>query len=507
MKDIKIEKFNSVHFRIICKDQSVAMELYEHFSFPVEGAKFMPAFKAKLWDGIQHMYNLQTKLIYVGLYEYIIDFAKKSGYSIEDNSEIEKNSHISMKDIEDYIKNVIKPHSNGVPIEVRDYQINAIFHSVVNKRCVLLSPTSSGKSLILYSIIRYLLDHDLVERVLFIVPSISLLSQIRSDFNDYSSVNGWDVDDNCHSVFAGADKDDYSKQVIFSTWQSLQKMHPQYYKGIEKNGKRIGGFDGIFVDETHTMVGKVLTSILEKANEVLYRIGCTGTLYSGKANKLLVEGLTGAAFVTTTTNNLMKNGQVANLNIKCLVLKYSEEKRKIFKGTEYADEMKFIASYTPRNQFIAKLANSFKENSLLLVAQVEHGRILSEMLEKMGHQQVFFLHGNVSPEIRESVRQRIEKLEGAIIVATYGVFSTGINVRNLHHLIFSSPSKSRVRVLQSLGRLLRLFTNKDGCTLYDVIDDLSWKSTQNHTMKHFAERINYYNEEKFKYKIIPVEMK
>jgi len=311
---IYISKYNSVFLKIVC-EPAIGMELQNHFSFLVDGYQFMPAYKAKLWDGRLRLYNIGTGLIYGGLHWYILEFFRISGYEYIDNSNIQRND-ISIDDIQKYIVDVIDPHSNGRPIELRDYQILAVHHAVCEKRCVLVSPTSSGKSLILYSIIRYLLDMGMIGRALFIFPSISLVSQMRADFVDYSTKSGWNVDANCHSVFAGQDKDDYGKRIVFTTWQSIYQLRPQYFNGTEMNGTRMGGFDAIITDECHGIVGKSLTTIYEKAHNMEYRMGATGTLQGAKAHKLVIEGLTGKEYVTTTTAVLMKNKHVAELKIK-----------------------------------------------------------------------------------------------------------------------------------------------------------------------------------------------
>ena len=126
--------------------------------------------------------------------------------------------------------------------------------------------------------------------------------------------------------------------------------------------------------------------------------------------------------------------------------------------------------------------------------------------QELHDRKVFFVYGGVDANEREKIREITEKQKNAVIVASYGTFSTGINIRNLHNIIFSSPSKSKIRVLQSIGRGLRLGDNKTQCKLYDIADDLTYKNKQNFTLRHFMERINIYNEEEFDYKIHRIKL-
>jgi superfamily II DNA or RNA helicase len=168
----------------------------------------------------------------------------------------------------------------------------------------------------------------------------------------------------------------------------------------------------------------------------------------------------------------------------------------------YKDEIDFLIANSKRNRFICNLAGTRKGNTLVLYTYVEkHGKILYDLIrDKYPGRKVFFVHGKVEAEEREEVRHITENETDAIIVASYGTFSTGINIRNLHNAIFASPSKSVIRVLQSLGRLLRLGENKTEATLYDISDDLRYKSYTNFTLKHYEERIKIYNNEKFTFK-------
>jgi superfamily II DNA or RNA helicase len=373
--------------------------------------------------------------------------------------------------------------------------VDAFVHAMQRRRALLLSPTASGKSLIIYLIIRQLIDYQNLKG-LIIVPTTSLVEQLYKDFYDY----GWEAEEYVHRIYQGKDKVSI-KPLIISTWQSLYQMPKEYFEE----------FDYIMGDEAHLFKAQSLTKILTSANKTKYRIGLTGTLDGSKTHKLVLEGLFGQVKKVTTTKELMDNKQVSDFEIKCLVLKHPEELCKAMREYTYQEELGYLIMNTERNKFIKNLAVSLKENTLILYQMVEkHGQLLYNMIletEKLGNRKVFFIHGGTSTDDRETVRAIMEKENDAIIVASYGTFSTGINIRNLHNIIFASPSKSRVRNLQSIGRGLRNSEGKSIATLYDIADDLTYKKHMNFTLKHFVERVKIYKGEQFSFKVYKIGLK
>jgi superfamily II DNA or RNA helicase len=244
---------------------------------------------------------------------------------------------------------------------------------------------------------------------------------------------------------------------------------------------------------------------MTKLHHAKYRFGFTGTLDGTQTHKWVLEGLFGPSYKVTRTDELMRQGHLSQLDIQCLILKHHP---KTFET--YNDEIEYLISHDQRNNFIKNLALDLKGNTLVLFQRVEsHGAILYEKINKnkSENHKVFFVHGGVNAEERELVREITERENNAVIVASYGTFSTGINIKNLHNVIFASPSKSRIRNLQSIGRVLRKGKGKVKATLYDISDDCSTKSRRNYTLNHFIERIKIYNEEKFNYDIITIQLK
>jgi superfamily II DNA or RNA helicase len=222
----------------------------------------------------------------------------------------------------------------------------------------------------------------------------------------------------------------------------------------------------------------------------------------------VIEGLFGPVYKVTDTKNLMDMELLSKLSIDCILLDYDDKVKKQNARMKYFEELEWLVTNEDRNNFIANMAKSLKGNTLILFQLVEkHGKHLNKLIEKMcPDHQVFFVYGGTDVHDRESIRKIAEENENAIIVASYGTFSTGISIRRLHNIIFASPSKSRIRVLQSIGRQLRKSEHKDLARLYDIGDNLSWKTWKNHTLKHFLERMKLYNTERFDYKSIKIRI-
>ena len=475
---ITISKVNEVYAKIHC-ERGEAMELSEYFTFYVPGYKFMPAFRNKIWDGKIRLFNTQNHTIDYGLMPYIEKFCHEREYLIEYDASVDLADEFSENEADEFIAKLKLPH------EVRDYQKKAFIYAIRNRRGLLVSPTASGKSLIIYLITRYLKGKTLI-----IVPTISLVSQMFKDFKDY----GLDSETYMHKITAGADKDS-NKPIIVSTWQSIYKMPKEWF----------AQFDLVIGDEAHLFKSKSLIEIMTKLHHAKYRFGFTGTLDGTQTHKWVLEGLFGPSYKVTRTDELMQQGHLSQLDIQCLVLKHPPQKFET-----YEDEIQYLISHEQRNKFITNLTLDLKGNSLLLFSRVEaHGAVLFNQINtnKRGDRKVFFIHGGVDTEERELVREITERENSAIIVASYGTFSTGINIRNLHNVIFASPSKSRIRNLQSIGRVLRKGKNKTKAVLYDISDDCTCNSRKNYTLNHLIERIKIYNEENFNYEIITIQLK
>jgi superfamily II DNA or RNA helicase len=476
-----ITKVNEVYMQIE-SEAVIRQELHDFFSFAVPGAKFMPAFKNRMWDGKINLFNTMTKELYLGLLPYVEHFAVERDYSIEASEEINAQENFSLNEGKEYISNL------KLKLIPRDYQTDAFVHCIRNHRGLIVSPTASGKSFIIYLLAEYY-----QKKTLLIVPTISLVHQMRSDFIEYGM-----HEDDIHIIMSGEEKTT-DRSVVISTWQSIYKMRKDYF----------ADFDVVIGDECHQFKAKSLTSIMTKLVNCKYRFGFTGTLDGTETNKLVLEGLFGKAKQFVKTKELIDSDHLSAFKIKCLVLKHTDEEKKLASKMNYQNEMDYIVGHNRRNKFIQNLTISLNGNTLLLFQYVDkHGKILYDMISKKVEEgrKVFFVYGGTDADTRENIRSITENETNAIIIASYGTFSTGINIRNLHNIIFASPSKSRIRNLQSIGRGLRKGEAKDKAVLFDISDDLRHKAKVNYTLNHFAERVKIYNSEEFEYKIYNINL-
>lgn len=490
MADVVVSLKDYSMLQVNC-ERGVAAELSDYFSFFVPGYKFMPAYKNKAWDGKIRLFNALAGELNAGLFVYLVEFCKDRQYTI-DIEETDYGFPFAEKKINRDLLPDFYTHLK-LPYEVREYQHDAISTALDRHRAVLVSPTGSGKSLILYCLMRHVLGTE-KGKILVIVPTTGLVEQMYKDFADY----GYDVENKVHRIYSGKDKTT-KKRVIISTWQSIYKFPKAWFEQ----------FDAVFGDECHGFKSKSLSSIMNKSTEAKYRFGLTGTLDGTQTHKLVLEGLFGPVYEVTQTKKLQDDGTLAPLDITVLMLTYADNTRENFGNRTYQDEIDFIIKHDKRNKFIRNLALNQKGNTLVLFQRVEkHGEVLFNLIRDKAEEgrKVFFVAGKVDTDDREAIRQIVETQNNAIIVASLGTFSTGINIRNLHNIVFASPSKSQIKVLQSIGRGLRKSDDGSTTQLFDLADDLHWKTRKNFTLLHSAERVKIYNKQQFTYKIVKVDI-
>lgn len=500
MSTITITKINDVWAKITSEDTSVMYELEDYFAFYAPNYKFHPKFKHRMWDGKIRLFSPHIGKLYVGLIPYLYSFCKMNKYTINQTDTNEtlyhSNELITSDTLDSYVKSLTITNEYGKLISPYSEQLSALHSCVSSGRRTILSPTASGKSLIIYLICRWFLDHKLEDndKILIIVPTTGLVRQLNHDFGDYSmNDNGFTATNQVHEIMAGKDK--YSDANIYcSTWQSIAKMPANYFSQ----------FKMVICDEVHLATAKSIKSIMEKCTNTLGRFGFTGTLDGIKSNKLTIEGLFGIVDQITTTAKLMAQGKISKLDISVLQLKYSNAECSTSKELDYPNEMKFISSHSARNIFTANLIHSRKGNSLTLVNHVKHGKLLYDMCSKLnvdGSKQIFFVSGSMKVDERDRIRKLLDTHDNIDIIATYGVFSTGMNAPNIHHVIFGSSSKGMIRVLQTIGRGLRKHKSKLITRLYDIVDDLQYKRYKNYALKHALERIKIYHAQEFKFNL------
>lgn len=471
--------------RVRC-DPGLAQEISDYFTFFVPGYKFMPKFRNKMWDGKIRLFNPYNGLLYVGLLPRLTKFCKDRSYQLDVPDVLSKDTDFNLDQALEWIQKL------NPTLKPRDYQVDAFVHSIKKRRSLLLSPTASGKSFIIYLLIRYFSVPTLV-----VVPTTSLVNQMFGDFEDY----GFDSEQYVHRIYSGHDKNT-NKPVVVTTWQSVYQLPKKWFDR----------FQLVIGDEAHTFKAKSLTTLMTKLTSCPYKVGLTGTLDGTETNKLVLEGLFGSVFNVITTKELMDRGDVAKLKIEGLVLQYPDEIRKLFHSgknakTSYDEEIKYLIGNEARNKFLKNLALSLKGNTFVMYRFVkEHGEILYNMIKESTDRPVYFVSGGVDTDEREEIRKLLEGHTDSIVVCSIGTFSTGVNVKNLHNIILAHPGKGRIKLLQSIGRGLRLHESKEFISLYDLCDDISWKSKENHTLRHFVDRVKIYVEQQFNYRIHKIRL-
>ena len=475
---VNIEKINEVFLRATCDDSGFLREMSDYFTFEIPNWRFMPQARNRMWDGKIRLYNWHKKQLYLGLDPYVRKFCEDRNVRVSyKEGDFDKGDIVTREEVQDWIT------AQNLKINPRHYQIDGLLHTINNPRSVIISPTGSGKSLLMYLMTLY---YDV--RTLIIVPTISLVEQMAKDFQSY----GWNQ--SIHRVKAGASKETLM-QVTVSTWQSIHKLKADFFKR----------YDLIMVDECHLATAQSLKGIMEKATECKLRYGLTGTLQDAKTNRLILEGLFGKIHRLTTSRNLIDEGTLADLNIKTVVLEYPKYVSETIREYTYQNEIDFLCSNPARNKFITNLACDQEGITLVLFQFIEkHGKELQELITSKTDYPVYYIHGGVEGDEREKVRTICEQRDNAIIVASMGTFSTGINIPKIRNVIFAHPTKSKIRTLQSIGRGLRKTKNKTDMVLFDIVDDLSHKRRKNYTYKHFEERLAFYGAEQFNVKIIRI---
>ena len=466
---VRVEKLDEVFMRVHC-DDGLAKDLHDFFSFTVPGAKFMPSYKNRYWDGKVRLFSIKTNKIYIGLLPYVDEFCRERGFNFEGIQDVIGEKQRATEELHQFVEEL------NLPFSPRDYQMEAFRTAVQYGRQLLLSPTASGKSLIIYLLARYY-----NKKTIIIVPTTSLVEQMAKDFIDY----GYD-EDIC-KIYSGQPV--FDAPITITTWQSFAKAPKEVMQS----------FDVVVGDEAHLFKAQTLKGILEKMRTTAIRIGTTGTLDGSECHRLQLEGMFGPVKKVVSSYQLMEEGTIAQISIQCIILRHTKMKK-----MSYQDEMDYLVSNEERNKFITNLVSSLKGNTLVLFQYVEkHGEVLYPMLDGRV-KDLHYVFGGTDTEDRETVRELVEKSNDSVILASYGTFSTGINIKRIDNVVFASPSKSRIRNLQSIGRGLRKPEGKDSMRLFDISDDLQ---CDNFTLRHLKERINTYNEENFPYELKQFDLK
>lgn len=487
MEKVTIKKINDVYVKVDCEDY-LAHEISDYFRFMAKNFQHQPKFKKGHWDGTIRLFDLRSNRIYSGLLPQLIEFIKKQGSYEISVPRLINHPKLTADQLKQFIKtlNIPEKYSN------RDYQLDAVLRAINSDRMVLLCPTSSGKSLMIYILMRFYNTKSMI-----VVPTINLVGQMASDFQEY----GYDSPNNIKKILAGEDKI-LDKKITISTWQSIQDIEEKWFHS----------FRFVVVDECHLAEAKKLIGIMENCVNAPYRFGTTGTLSdldNAKIAHMPLQGLFGAIYQPIKTYELIEQGYSSPVDIKILVFNYPAEDHI---ERDYHQEVTWLTEHDRRNEYIAQLSMSIKGNTLVLFNYIEHGKVLYELICKKAAQgrKVYLIYSKVESEDREAIRRIVNSEKDAIIVASFGTMSLGVNIVNLHNIIIASLVKSSNRLLQSIGRGLRKGEYKTHCDVYDIADNLSYYKGDelklNYSLDHMGKRRQVYIKEQFPFKFFKVDL-
>ena len=500
---LEVDKISEVYLQIRHLNRSSAMEIREFFSCYIENYWFHPKVKSKMWDGRISFFNWENQTIPIGLFPQFIKFCNQFNYQYKLNfNRSEVVNEISDEEFEKFYE-AIFTNSSYSP---REFQDEAIKKALRCKRGIIESPTASGKSLILYSIIRFILGIFNESKILLIVPNINLVNQMFTDFIDYGFKQ---AESYCALIFNKSKKIDFSKPIIISTFQSLVKKNDQFFEQ----------FKAVIVDETHTATCQSINSILKKCINAEYRIGVTGTIPDSILSQFTIYGYLGPKIFSLTSQELIDKGILSKIKIANLIINYPQkliydfwhDEEGYIKKVDYNEELDLIFNFTERNKIFKYIISNIKgddNNILILCHKIDHLKIIKKYLEEnFKNYNIFEIYGKVDSKDRENIRKLASVQGKNIILGTYATLSIGWNLRRLHHIIFASSTRSKIRLLQSIGRGMRKHETKKQIIIWDITDKLVFENDwngkivqhNNHTFKHFLQRLQYYDNQSFKY--------
>jgi superfamily II DNA or RNA helicase len=483
MSDVQIERANASFVRIYTEDDGIRKTIHEHFTYHEPG---FVRNKWTKWNGEVKLFKLRGNLLPYGCLQMLLELCKTNGWTYEVDAAFKEDiTSVTRQELAEWVQ-TLELRSLGMPIDPYEYQMEAIYLGIKYSRMVVLAATSAGKSLIAYMLTRYyeMLSNEDGKKILILVPSQMLVDQMYADFNDYSSQNGWDVASNVHCIMEGRPKN-ANKMVYISTWQSIFEEDEEYFKQ----------FGRIINDETHLASGKSITTIMNHATNAYQRVGMTGTLKAEKIHPILVMSLFGPIRRVVTTRQLIDAGRATDVYIKMFQLNYPEEEREYVSQCKYQQEIEFLIGHRHRNKILATLAASVKGNTLVMFDRLEHIESVRVILATMNHDKtVYVITGEVGKDERGVIKAIAEREDGVIVLGTSGCVSTGLSIKKLRNLIFAHPSKSIIRILQSVGRILRLHDEKGDANVYDMVDNFSYNDKPNYALKHALDRWGIYKD-------------
>jgi superfamily II DNA or RNA helicase len=473
---------------------------------------FHPLVKKKLWDG--NICFIEKKggawKIPIGLWREVLQIGEDYAIEIEIGG-LDKivNNDLTLEEYTEWVNEFFAGGIGGDPEKMpRDYQIETAWKLIKYRYSISEVATSSGKTLISFMIFAYLKQKGLIRKFLMIVPSTNLVFQGSEDFEDY----GLHKLGSKIQQIGGGSKLREGCDVIIGTFQSLVKQDQEFFEEA----------DLVFVDEAHHTNSMSIKKIVAQCMHSRWRFGLTGTLTKrGTADYLTIQQFLGPLIVEISPSFLFDNNYATPVSIKIVVMDWLEKEFKDkladlklnnnnLEGNEvYNLERKLVVESKKRLNYVVDFMSKTSKNSLVLFQSVkdEYGKQIWNLLrEKNNEKEVFYVDGDTSEGLREEYKSRMASGNNKILIATYGTFSTGISINNLHNIFLVESYKSEVLIKQSLGRGMRQMEGKEKVNIIDFVDDFSSPKYQNYLMKHSEARIQIYKNESFEYKIYKVKL-
>jgi len=482
-------------------------QLQMSFRKRVKNWRFNPQVKRKLWDGYI-TYIDSAGRIPVGLWHELTEVCKEHGFAVNfENFDLFKSPY-TKEEYLSWINATSFFDKSGNKIEPRDYQINSVWLILKYKLSISEIATSAGKTLIMYMVLAFLRHKGLLNKMLIIVPNISLIIQTYEDFQDYSNN---DASLNIQMISGQTDKELKSDtHVVIGTFQSLVKQGNQFFES----------FDVVCVDEAHFTQAKSVKETLAKCRNVVYRFGLSGTLEKDDfAERLTLQAFLGPLINKVSAEFLFQNKYATPVQVKVIKLNYLDEdtrdklqqirkRRNSIDGAKILDiERKLVIESDIRLKYICDLVNKTTKNTLVLFHNVkaDYGKKIQErIIEISKDKDVFYVDGETDIEKREYYKQSLEHGENKVLIASFGTFSTGISVKNIHNIVFAESFKSDKIIRQSIGRGMRLHSTKEKTNIIDIVDDFSYNGDKNFLIRHMEKRLEIYETQGFPYKIYDV---
>jgi superfamily II DNA or RNA helicase len=463
----------------------------------IEGWRFHPLVKKRVWDG--NISFIKRNKIPSGLWKEVVDICKEYDFKLSMNGITDLfNTDITESEFLDWVNDFFKDSE----IKPRDYQIDAAFKILKYRRCLAELATSAGKTLISFMIVAYMMERLNKKKILFIVPNVSLVLQATGDFEEYNKSR---IQLKIQQIYSGV-KIRPSSNIVIGTYQSLVKKDEEYFNQ----------FDVVMVDETHKAKANSIQKIMDKCWHCDYRFGLSGTIPKrGTVNRLSLMSAMGPLVTQVKANYLQDEGYIAKCKVLQIHMDYATvaqkesfaflSKNPIDRQRLFSLEQNFINENEKRLDFVCQVVKKSTSNSLVLFHKIAYGEKLYQKLRSITDKKVYYVDGSINADLREEFKRRMEKNDDVIIVASYGTFSTGISIKNIHNIFFTESFKSEVIIRQSIGRGLRQHHSKDIVKIYDFIDDFRYKDDEldwmNYIYRHGQERRKIYKEEKFPFEL------